>query len=615
MIVKSLTRWLLPLCLQCALASWCAAQTYTISTLAGNGTNGYSGDGGAATSSEFADPTGVAVDSSGNVYIADQLNHRIRKVAAGGTVTTVAGNGTSGYTGDSGSATSAEISSPEGAAVDSSGNLYIADTTNSVVRKVSTSGTITTIAGSSTSGFGGDGAAATNAQLLTVSCVAVDSSGNLYISDTGNDRVRKVAPDGTITTIAGTGLATFGGDGGQAASASLNSPQGLAVDAAGNLYIADSRNARIRKVTPDGMISTIAGTGTAGFSGDGHAGTAAKLNNPEGVAVDAAGNLYIVDTFNNRIRKLSTDGTITTIAGDGTASYWGDGGPALNGQFRFPFGIAVDAAGKLYVADAQNNVIRVLTPVLVPPAISAGGVVSAGAFGGFSSVAPGSWIEIYGSALASATRSWATSDFNGINAPTSLGGTQVTIGGKAAFVSYVSANQIDAQVPADVGTGSQDLVVTTPSGTSSPYTLTVNSTEPGLFAPASLNVGGKQYAGALFPDGATYVLPSGSISGITSHDAHPGDTIILYGVGFGPVDNGSIAGQVAQQSDTVASPVEIRIGNSPATVSYMGLAPEQVGLYQFNVVVPNIAASDAEPLTFTLGGVPGTQTLYTAVQN
>jgi len=281
----------------------------------------------------------------------------------------------------------------------------------------------------------------------------------------------------------------------------------------------------------------------------------------------------------------------------------------------------VDASANIYIADAQNNAIRLLQAVAPPPAtvpfpsISAGGVVSAGAFGAFASVAPGSWIEIYGSNLATGTRSWTQADFNGVNAPTSLDGTKVTIGGEAAFVSYISGGQVNAQVPLDVGTGSQLLTVTTAGGTSAAYTLTVNATEPGLYAPPSDNIGGKQYAEALFSDGATQVLPPDSIQGATSRQAKPGDTITFYGIGFGAVFPNIPAGQIVQGSNTLASAFEMFFGQKPATVSYMGLAPGEIGLYQINVVVPNVAASDTMSITFTLGGVAGTQTLYTAVQN
>jgi len=336
------------------------------------------------------------------------------------------------------------------------------------------------------------------------------------------------------------------------------------------------------------------------------------------VAVDAAGNLYIADHSNSRIRMVSPSGTISTIAGNGKFGYTGDGGPATSAALNFPDDIAVDAKGNVYVADYQNQVVRLLTPPAQPagspPAISAGGVVSAAAFGGFTSIAPGSWIEIYGSNLAADTRGWATTDFNGNIAPTSLDRTSVTVGGQQAYVDYISPGQVNVQVPSNVVTGQQQIVVTTAVGASAAYTITVNATEPGMLAPPSFVIGGKQYVVAQFTDFATYVLPVNAIPGVPSRPAKPGDTMIIYGIGFGPV-GGVTAGQIAPASSAVAIPPQIFFGTSLASLSYAGLTPGSVGLYQFNVVVPNVGTSAAVPLTFTLSGVNGTQTLYTAVGN
>jgi uncharacterized protein (TIGR03437 family) len=588
--------------------------------VAGNGTSGFSGDGGAATSAQFALPFSVALDSAGNLYIADQANSRIRKMTAAGTVSTVAGNGTIGYLGDGAAATSAELDDPEGVASDGAGNLFIADTLNGVIRKVTTSGTITTVAGSNIDpGYGGDGAPAINAQISYSSAVVVDSAGNYYFTDIGNQRIRRVAAsNGFITTVAGNGASGFGGDGGVATLAAIKNPDGLALDAAGNLYIADTANHRIRKVTPSGIITTIAGSGTSpGFAGDNGPATSALLNNPKGVAVDASGNVFIADTFNQRIRVVSTAGIITTIAGNGFSGYLGDGGPAITAQLQFPSGVAVGPNGVIYVADGQNNVIRLLTPPAVStvPAISAGGVVSAAAFGGFTSVAPGSWIEIYGTNLAVDSRPWGTSDFNGPNAPKSLDGTKVTIGGQSAFVSFISAGQVNVQAPSTTPTGSQQVILTTPNGTSAPYQITVNARQPGLLAPASFNVGGTQYAAGLFADGTTYVAPPGAIPGVVSRQAQPGETITIYGVGFGPVIPNIPAGQIVLQNNATAASMQVSFGQTAASLAYAGLAPGLVGVYQFNVVVPSVPDNDSLPLTFTLGGVAGTQTLYTAVKN
>jgi len=262
--------------------------------------------------------------------------------------------------------------------------------------------------------------------------------------------------------------------------------------------------------------------------------------------------------------------------------------------------------------DDSNGLDNVILQQMGAPSLNT--VISAGAFGGFTSVAPGSWIEIYGSGLASDARSWGSADFSGNNAPTSLDGTKVTIGGKSAFIDYISPSQVNALVTSDTPTGAQQLTVTNSIGTSSTYNVTVNALEPGFLAPASFNIGGTQYAAALFTDGVIYVLPVGAIPGVASRPAKPGDTIILYGVGFGPVTPAIPAGQIVQQANSLASAFQMAIGGVPVTPQYAGLAPNFVGLYQFNIVVPNVPTGTA-PLTFTLGGTPGTQTLNLAIGN
>ncbi len=278
-------------------------------------------------------------------------------------MSTVAGTGIAGYSGDGSAATSAQLNTPSCVTVDDSGNVYIADTNNYRVRRVSTSGIITTVAGIGSYSSSGDGGAATKAALAGPTGLAMDASGNLYIADAAASRIRKVSPVGTISTFAGT-TAGFGysGDGGPAVNAQLASPWAVAVDVAGSVYVADAGNHRIRRISADGTITTVAGTGAEGFSGDGGPARGAQLDWPRGVALDAAGNLYITDTYNYRVRKVATTGIIATLAGTGYAGYSGDGGPPANAQLNQPQGVAVDATGRIYVADTSNNAVRVLLP-------------------------------------------------------------------------------------------------------------------------------------------------------------------------------------------------------------------------------------------------------------
>ncbi len=332
------------------------ASTGIITTIAGGTNRGFNGDGGLATATLFYNIQGVAVDGSGNLYFVDFTNQRIRRVdAVTKIVSTVAG----GATGDGGPATAAHLNSPRGVEADGAGNFYIADALNYRIRKIDAAGNISTVAGNGTNGFSGDGDLATLAQLRHPVNTALDGDGNLYIADAFSNRIRKVDADGNISTIAGIGRNGFGGDGNLATLATLHYPWDVALDGSDNLYIADRDNRRIRMIDADSkIISTVAGDGTRGDGGDGDQATAAQLNSPHGVAVDGDGNLYIADSGSHRVRKVDADGDISTVAGDGTRGFSGDGGQATAAQLNYPYSLALDGDGNLYIADRNNYRIR-----------------------------------------------------------------------------------------------------------------------------------------------------------------------------------------------------------------------------------------------------------------
>lgn len=333
-------------------------QMSAIDTIAGNGQAGFAGDNGPATAASLATPGGAVVDAAGNVYVADQLNDRIRKITPDNKITTIAGNGVFGFGGDNGPATVASFASPLELALDAAGNLYVADVDNHRIRRIATNGTITTVAGNGTRGDSGDGGPATAATLAEPTGVAVAPSGDLYIADFAAHRVRRIATDGTITTLAGTGVSGYSGDGGLASAARLNEPSALAVDAAGNVYIADSGNERVRRVGPDGTITTVAGTGVFGTTGDGGSAIAARLAIPTGLAIDTTGNLYIAEQGSHRVRQVTPDGTITTLAGSRVRGFDGDAGAAVNAELANSRALAFSPDGAVYIADADNHRIR-----------------------------------------------------------------------------------------------------------------------------------------------------------------------------------------------------------------------------------------------------------------
>lgn len=334
----------------------------TLTRIAGESTSGFSGDGGPAIDAQLRTPYGLAVDAAGNVYISDYGNHRIRKVDTAGIITTVAGNGDVGFSGDENAAINARLWHPCGINFDKAGNLYIADSGNHRIRKVTPEGVITTVVGYVAGGFSGDEDSALAAQVLYPTDVVFDSKGSMYIADSGNNRIRRVTPEGIMKTFAGTGSYTFGGDGGAATSAQFRTPIGIAVDASDNVYVSDYTNHRIRRIASGGTITTIAGSAEAGFSGDNGQGTSAKLYFPRGIAVDASGNITFADLYNQRIRRITSAGNISTIAGNGLFGFGGDGGSAFSAQLNQPSAAVKDASGNLWIADTGNHRLRKISP-------------------------------------------------------------------------------------------------------------------------------------------------------------------------------------------------------------------------------------------------------------
>lgn len=789
-----------------------------IITVAGSGTAGFSGDDGPATNASLDYPAGIAVNSAGYIFFADDLNQRIRMISPQGVISTVAGDGAAGYTGDGFSATSAALNFPEGVAVDGAGNLYIADNYNCRIRKVSVNGIITTVVGNGSPGYNGDGILASSAAIDGPTRVGFDNNGNLLVVDSGNQRIRRVDKNtGIISTVAGTGTKGYSGDGGPAPAGDLNiphsifpdsdgnllfadwgnsavraigsggilstviglapetdwdplfapigdggpatsvelyNPDGVATDGNGNLYVADVLHLRVRRVDgvtgiittvvgggpptrcPDGrptttcsvlpfnglaidrnsdlffsdsttgyaypyagvvrrvdgttgvittvaspapsvwgygstgltlgdggdvffgagdgniykidaetgavgtvfslplpadlyayfpngiavdgagnifftviwfsgtvfspnawpavfridavtgQLTTIAGNGQAGFSGDGGPASNATVAQPAGLATDAAGNLYICD--GNHIRRIdAATQIITTVAGDGSAVYSGDGGPATaaGGFFCFEGGAAIAGNGTLFLSNAADNRVRSVN--LPPPsedgrpAFVSAAVVNAASPQAASGLASGAFFTIFGSNLSPKSpqngTTWSAL-FQGSSAPTSIDGVRVLVNGLPAFLNFVSNAQINAIAPDGIGPGTAVVRVVNPNGISDPVIVQVMPVSPALFT--------------VITNGVTYAVTSN-----TSYQ--PGDVVTLWGNGFGLTNPPVPAGQIPA-SPGLLSGVTVTIGGQPATVQFAGLT--SLGLYQFNVVVPNVPVGN-QAVAIQIGGV------------
>jgi len=333
-----------------------------ITTVAGTGEAKVSGDGGRAIDASFGSPYGLAFDAAGNMYVSDWTDCRIRKITTDGMIGTFAGDGQCRFAGDGGQASKASLRGPNGLAMDHSGNLFVADVNNRRIRKIAPDGVISTVAGNGNIFFEGDGVPATGTSLFWPDAVATDATGSVYIADTRNGRIRKVAPDGIIQTVAGNGLYRAVADGSSALDVYLAQPRGFTRDPQGNTYIGDTYNHRVWKVSPDGVATLFAGIGAASCCADGNLAVKGSLSYPSDVAVDARGDVYIADSGNHRIRKVGADGKISTWGGTGEVGSLGDGGPVSKAQLNYPFGLVFDSAGNLYVADTNNHKVRKVTP-------------------------------------------------------------------------------------------------------------------------------------------------------------------------------------------------------------------------------------------------------------
>jgi uncharacterized protein (TIGR03437 family) len=611
-----------------AAGAWIAA--------AGTNTGGFFGDGGPATAAGLTSPRDVAADLAGNLYIADGV--RIREVS-NGTIRTIAGDDYM-HIGDGASATAAQLFNPSALWLDAGGNLLIADTGTQRVRQVDSSGIITTLAGTGVAAPNTEGAVAAAAPLFDPVGVVKDPAGNVLILE--SDRIQEVGvdgrirtvmgtgshvqsvdglppiqtslvsphgmcidrtgtvyvadahrilkwpPGGVVTTVAGNGLPGAAGDGGQATLAQLWYPYACDVDSFGNLYIADTDNHRIRKVDAGGVITTVAGTGLPGYGGDEGPATSADLWQPAGVAADDNGDIFISDTANNRIRQVTPDGVIHTIAGTGATSFGGDGGAALNAQINGPAGILLDGSGDLYFADTNNNRVRLMVPngvISPPPVVVLPPLAVANAASRIAGpVAPGELVTITGAGLGPPAGVGGTYDASGLLA-NQLAGTEVRFDGVPAPLLYAQASQINAQVPYTVsGNNTTHMEVFYQGKSAGMLDLTVTANVPAVFS--------------------TVVQQDGTYNSQTNPAPH-GTFLTIYATGDGIEYGPDLAGlPAAVPYPFPVLPVTVTLAGMAAEVVYAGSAPGLVGILQVDARVPgSFVPSGAVPLVLTVGTV------------
>jgi uncharacterized protein (TIGR03437 family) len=735
--------------------------TDLIFTVAGTGAVGFQGDGGPAIAAELNSPGGLAI-SAGQVYFADTENARVRKIA-NTIISTVAGTSIR----DNGPATLTFLNYPEGLAIDSAGDILVADTGNNAARrfrvggdintfgqvlgtpygvavdqagnfyvtnegfgfpsdnphilKLEPDGTTSIIAGNGPDGFGGDTGQAGDASINTPQGVAVDTAGNVYLADFGNNRVRMINTQGIITTIAGDGKPFFSGDGGPATAAGMN-PAGVAVDGLGDVFIVDESNNRIRKVTPNQIITTVVGTGVPGYTGDGGPATAATLNTPTGIALDQAGNLYIADLGNSVVRRVTANGLITTIAGNGTLTpSSGDGGPAAAAALN-PWGVAVDQAGNVYVTDSFNDRVRMLTPQVVrpasmtivsgngqaatvgttlgaalvlkvsdsagagipgafvnfavspegaatlspspaltlndgtvsltvtlgntpgpititassydvsnvafsvtatastSPAISTGGIVSAGlSVPPLQVLSPNAIVSIFGKNFAPEGTAAQAGLVNG-QLPTNLAGVCVEFGGMRAPIFAVYPSQLNVQAPAVApGNIPAQVIVDcdTPQAVATPpVSVAAQATAPEFFYFVT-NASGVNPIAAVNSITGGYIGAAGLIGGVTFTPAKSGEYLTLFATGFGATNPSFEPGVLPSGIARVTAPVAVTFGGvalDKSEILYVGVS-QFAGLYQVNIQVPAGVADGNQPLVITVGGVASSSKAFITVKN
>ncbi len=614
--------------------------------VAGTGDPGYSGDGGLATAARLALPGPLAYDSSGNLYICDYST--VRKVSGGllHTISTVAGTADGSAQGDGGAAAKAFAEEVVSVAGDTSGNVYVAEPSR--IRKIDARGTINTIAGLGAPGYSGDGGAATQAHVNSPDAMLVASDGTLYFSERFNNRVRKITRAGIISTVAGSGADGANGDGSAATSAAVGEPWGIALDSRGSLYISQWSLHRIRRVDSSGTITTIAGGSGSGYAGDGGPARNAKFANPSGLALDASGNLYVADTNNHRVRKIvgaTADGTVTTAAGDGQNESRGDGGKALFASVNWPNGVAFDTFGNLFISDGNSNRIRQVDTAgniqtiagagalsgldyirstesgedACDKVVTAGnilyavgqrgvikyergqvfknGVLNAASFGyatGFA-VSPGEIVTIFGVNIGSGSLVPLALDASG-KVATALGGTRVLVDGVAAPMIYSFASQVSAVIPYSVNGKSTVTLQVEYNGTkTNSIVMPVTTVTPSLF---TLTASGRGQAAALnYESNGTF-----TVNGASNKIARNG-IAVFYATGEGITDHPEDGRPAGAPYPKPLLPVRMTIGGIECQVEYYGAAPGMVaGVMQINVRVPaNAPTGDAVPVELFVG--------------